>query len=213
MTRKLPFRVLSGRTRFATVAAIVAIGVTGAAAVGANVGILDSSSNTKTGALSAAGDLSTASTQVVDVYLDGSTTTASTRLASAPATGASTPAVAPAGRGAQQYAVDNAGTLDVLSTETGLRLDNVRPAAGWSWSAAQSGPGSVLATFTNGVRTLEFSAVLNPDGTIAARVDEPIVTAAPAGGSGATAGSGGGYQDDDSHDDDEHEYEGGEDDD
>ena len=227
MTRKLPFRVLTGRTRFATVAAIVAIGVTGAAAVGANVGILDSSSSTKTGALSAAGDLTTASTQTVDVYLDGSTTSAA-QPASAPTTGATAPnaasnaapSAAPnGGSRAQQYAVDNAGTVDVVTTDTGLRLDNVRPAPGWTWSSAQAGPTSVLATFTDGARTLEFSAVLNPDGTIAARVDEPIVTAAPAGGSGSSAGSSGSYDDDDDHDDDDHdddddhEYEGGDDDD
>ena len=50
-----------------------------------------------------------------------------------------------------------------------------------------------MVSFTNGTRTLEFVATLNPDGTVGAAVNEPIVTAAP------PANGGGGYEDDDEH--------------
>jgi hypothetical protein len=67
-----------------------------------------------------------------------------------------------------------------------------------------------MVTMTNGTRTFEFTATTTADGNIAASVNEPIVTPAP-----AVSNSGG--HDDGEHDDGEHdghqEYEGGEDDD
>ena len=50
-----------GRTRLVTVASVLAVGLAGAVAVGANVGILDSASNTTVGNVSAVGDLVTRS--------------------------------------------------------------------------------------------------------------------------------------------------------
>ena len=95
--------------------------------------------------------------------------------------------------------------MAVAATDAGLRLDQVAPAAGWSWTLAQSDPTALLVTMTNGTRTFEFTATTTADGNIAASVNEPIVTPAPATNTG-------GYHDDD--DADEHEeYEGGEDDD
>ena len=92
-----------------------------------------------------------------------------------------------------------------LRPPTGLRLDSVTPAAGWTWSLTQTGPTELMVTMTDGVRTLEFVAATTADGNIAASVNEPIVTPAP------PAANTGGYDDDE--DDDDEEYEGGEDDD
>ncbi|HEY3485863.1 MAG TPA: hypothetical protein VGK49_10790, partial [Ilumatobacteraceae bacterium] len=146
-----------------------------------------------------AGDLTTP-TQVVDVYLPG------TAAAPAPTAVATMPSVDPT---VQQFAVDVAGTIAVAAADTGLRLDQVTPAVGWSWTLAQSDPNALMVTMTNGTRTFEFTATTTADGNIAASVNEPIVTPAPANSNG------GGYEDDDHHDDreDHEEYEGGEDDD
>lgn len=176
----------SGRTRLITVISIIAVGVAGATAVSANTGILNSSSNSEVGSVSAA-DLTTPNTQVVDVYLDGQPS-----ASTLPTTGAA---------GVQEFAVDTAGTVGLTSTEAGLRLDSASPAVGWTWSLSQSGPTQLMVTFTDGTRTLEFTASQNADGTIAAGVNEPIVTAAPANNNS------GGYEGDDE------EHEGGDDDD
>jgi hypothetical protein len=183
----------TGRTRLITIISIVAVGLAGATAVSANIGILDTASDSPVGNASATGDLTTPATQVVDVYLPDTTAGA------APAT------TLPAAPAVQQFAVDVAGTVAVATTDAGLRLDQVAPAAGWSWTLAQSDPTALLVTMTNGTRTFEFTATTTADGNIAASVNEPIVTPAPATNTG-------GYHDDD--DEDEHEeYEGGEDDD
>lgn len=187
----------TGRTRLITIVSIVAVGLAGATAVSANIGILDTASDSPVGNASVIGDLSTPSTQVVDVYLPD------TAAGAVPATTLST-----GGLGVQQFAVDVAGTVTVAATDAGLRLDRVDPAAGWSWSLSQSDSAALLVTMSNGTRTFEFTASTTADGNIAASVSEPIVTPAPAANSG-------GYDDeDDEHEDDEHEeYEGGEDDD
>ena len=59
----------TGRTRLITVVSIVAVAVAGASAVSANIGILDSASDTPVGQASVNGDLGTPTTQVVDVYI------------------------------------------------------------------------------------------------------------------------------------------------
>ncbi|MGB8858323.1 MAG: hypothetical protein WCC60_03660 [Ilumatobacteraceae bacterium] len=176
----------SGRTRLITIVSILAVGVAGATAVGANIGILKASSESNVGSTTA-GDLTTPNSQVVDVYLPGQA--ASTTLAPTLSTGI------------QEFTVDTAGTVAIATTDNGLRLDSANPATGWTWSLAQTSPGQLMVTFTDGTRTLEFTAVKNADGTVAAAVNEPIVTAAPPAPSG-----GGSYSGDD-------EYEGGGDDD
>jgi hypothetical protein len=189
----------TGRTRLITIVSIVAVGLAGASAVSANIGILDSASDSPVGNASVTGDLVTPSTQVVDVYLPGTT------AAPAATTAATMPNADPT---VQQFAVDVAGTVAVAATDTGLRLDEVTPAIGWSWTLAQSDPTALMVTMTNGTRTFEFTATTTADGNIAASVNEPIVTPAPA----PANSNGGGYEDDDEHE--YHgEYEGGEDDD
>jgi hypothetical protein len=205
----------TGRTRLITIASIVAVGLAGATAVSANIGILDSASDSPVGNASAAGDLATPPTQVVDVYLPDTTTS------TAPAS--TLPSADPA---VQQFTVDVAGTVAVAATETGLRLEQVAPAAGWSWTLSQSDPSALMVTMTNGARTFEFTATRTADGSIAASVDEPIVTPAPTGTAGGDDDVAH-FEDEDEHaDEDEHEaedeyehedeheeYEGGEDDD
>ncbi len=170
-----------------TIVSIVAVGLAGATAVSANIGILNAASNSTAGSVSAAGDLTTPTNQVVDVYLPNSSV--------APIPSPSSAA------GVQEFAVDVAGTVAVASTDVGLRLDSVSPAAGWTWTLRQTSTTELTVTMTNGARTLEFVASTTADGNISASVNEPIVTpAAP------VATYGGGEHEDSGH-------EGGEDDD
>jgi hypothetical protein len=199
----------TGRTRLITVVSIVVVGLAGATAVSANIGILESASDSPVGNASVTGGLDTEQTRVVDVYLPQATTT--TVATTAVALSDADPTV-------QKFAVDVAGTVALATIDTGVRLDEVTPSTGWTWSLAQEDPNALTVTMTNGTRTFEFTATATPDGNIVASVNEPIVSAAP-------AGNGADYQDDDhddehdDHDDqdddhDEHErYEGGEDDD
>jgi hypothetical protein len=184
----------SGRTRLVTIVSIVAVGLAGAAAVSANIGILDAASDSNVGNVSAAGDLTPASTQVIDVPAsEMSSTTSNTAAAPVDAVGV------------QAFTVDSAGTVAVASTASGLRLESVTPAGGWTWNLTQTSQTELMVTMTDGARNLEFVATATADGNIAASVNEPIVTqAAPAAN---TSGHG-----DDEHEH-EHEYEGGEDDD
>ena len=93
MTKRAPER----RTALVTAAGIAAVVVAGAFAVGANVGILDASSDDEIGTLSAAGDLVP--------------TTAAT-----PAPLTTTPATSTTAA-AQTYLVDAAGTVTVTADE------------------------------------------------------------------------------------------------
>ncbi|MGA0878574.1 MAG: hypothetical protein ACO3SP_05590 [Ilumatobacteraceae bacterium] len=154
----------SGRTRLVTVLSIIGVGLAGATAVGANIGILDSTSNGSVGEASLAGDLPSPSTQVVDVYLSDE------------------------GEEIQRFAVDVAGSAGLVATATGLTVDEVVPAAGWTWTLVQTSPMSLTITFTNGSRTLEFVASTTGDGVITTFVGEPAPTLF-----------------DDDHDDDDHD--------
>jgi hypothetical protein len=171
----------SGRTRIITVVSMLAVGVTGAVAIGANVGILNAASSTKVGTVTAA-DLTTPNSQTVDVYLPSTTAGGSTAA------------------GVQDFAVDAAGSVAIASTPTGIRLDSATPAVGWTWSLSQSSAQQLTVTFTNGVRTLEFVATQNADGTVSAAVNEPVVTPAPASNTPASGSHGesheGGGEDD-----------------
>jgi len=139
----------TGRTRLITIVSIVAVSLAGATAVSANIGILNAASSSKAGTVSAAGDLTTP-------------------LASSGGTA-----------GVQEFAVDVAGAVAVAATDGTLRLDNVSPTAGWTWSLAQNSQTELTVTMTNGARKLEFVATLTADGNIAAIVNEPTVAPAP----------------------------------
>lgn len=190
MTTPQPSGWFTGRTKLITIASIVAVGLAGATAVSANIGILNAADDSNVGTLSAAGDLVPVDTQVVDVYLDEQT---STTVAIPSDQSAS---------GVQEYTVDAAGTVSVSATAAGIRLGDVTPSAGWTWSLVQPNAAELAVTFTDGVRTLEFIAVAAPDGTITASVNEPVIAPAPA----APSGTG-------QHESEDEEHEGGEDDD
>lgn len=200
--RQKPAGWFSSRTRLITIVSIVAVGLAGAAAVSANIGILDAASDSDVGTVSAAGDLTPPATEVIDVYLPDQTSS----------TMSSTAAPAADATGVQEFTVDAAGTVAVVSAATGLRLESVTPATGWTWGLTQTSQTELMVTMTDGVRTLEFVATKTEDGNIAASVNEPIVTEAP-----PAANTGGDDDDDESeHNDeseDEDEHEGGEDDD
>ncbi|MEI8239629.1 MAG: hypothetical protein WCI22_09420 [Actinomycetota bacterium] len=181
----------TGRNRWLTLGSIAAVGITGAIAVGANIGILNAANSTKVGKVDTAAQLtapaSTApNTSVVDVYVTD--------------TAASTTAAA----NGQVFTVDVAGTVTLDKSTSGLHLVDVAPAAGWMWSLNQPSAGELTVTLKNGVRTLEFHAVLAANGTIQANVNEPVVQQAPSNGGTPTPNVGG--NNGDSGDD---HYEGG----
>jgi hypothetical protein len=203
-----------GRTSLITAAAVAGVVFAGAVAVGANIGILSAADDSEIGSLSAAGDLVPVNTQVVDVYVDDTTTT-TPATTSAMQDSAAKDSVAQDSAAAQEFAVDAAGTVGVIPTAGGVRLGDVVANPGWTWSLAQSDPSALTVTFTantstTGVRSLNFTASIGPDGTITASVEEPIVSVSPT----TTPTQ---YQGDDDdhegadHEDDEHE--GGDDDD
>ena len=70
--------------------------------------------------------------------------------------------------------VDIAGKVTVVSTDDGLRLGPVDPEDGWSWTHDQPDPTHLVVVMTNGARTFELHAAQNQDGTITAKVTEPI---------------------------------------
>jgi hypothetical protein len=174
-----------------TGAAIGAVVLAGAAAVALNVGILDAADDGDVGELAAAGDLVPADTQVVDIYVDD---------AAAPSTDA---AATSAPDDIQEFVIDSAGTASVIESADGIALGPVLANPGWEWSVVEGDATTLAVSFTNGARTVVFTATLGPDGTLSAVVEEPIVSdvAAPPAAAGA-------YDDDeDDEDDDEYEHE------
>lgn len=188
----------TGRNRWLMLGSIAAVGITGAIAVGANIGILNAANSTPVGKVDNAAQLtvSTAAattaapnTTIVDVYVTDPTTT-----------GPGTTATA----AGQTFTVDVAGTVTLDANASGLHLADATPNTGWTWSLNQPGATQLTVTFTNGARTLLFHAVVGADGKIQANVSEPVVQPAP-----TVAGSQGGTP---QHESDDH-YEGSESDD
>jgi hypothetical protein len=169
--------------------AIVAVIVAAAFAVAANLGILSASSDARVGGLAAAGDL----------------VSPTSPAGSASTTTSPTPNVA------QTYLVDAAGSVTVAETGP-LALLSVSVNPGWTWRAGPSDPRHVDVTFSDGVRTLVFSAARSVDGIVNADVQETATDAAtsPAATSAPT-----GHDDDhsDDHNDDHDVHEGRDDDD
>lgn len=177
----------TGRTRFVTAASILAVGIAGAVAIGANIGILDAAEHNNIGELSAAGDLTDTGPQVVDVYLDGTTGTVDPAApavtdparSGAAASGANVERTAT--NGSETFAVDAAGTVTIGRTANGLRLESVDPSAGWTWQLSQTDPTTLTVSFTDGARILDFTATLAGDGSITPEVVETV--SEPAGSS------------------------------
>ena len=209
---------MNKRTSFITAGAVTGVLLAGTAAVGANIGILNAADNGNVGDLSAAVEVSTPTEtvptsvepQVIDVYVEEP-------VDNTPAT--TTPSTTAPEAVTQEFAVDDAGTVSVEATGTGVLLDGVVAGEGWTWTSRQSADGELEVTFTSADSEYVFYASLAEDGTIVARVDEPIVNVVrvPAASSPATVPSNtapsgdrndddrGEYHDDD--DDDEHDEE------
>ncbi len=201
---KTPNR-LSGRNKIITVASIGAVGLAGLFAIGANLGSFSSAGPSKVGTVAEAGDPIPTDTRVVDVYLDEQ----GNPLATDPA--ASEPA-APAG--SQRFTVDSVGSVDVSALGGTARVDLITPASGWTATPATTTATGVAVTFTDGTRTLQFTATVGPDGAVIGDVTEPRTgspTALP------TSQRDDDHESDDDESDDyesvNHEYEGGESDD
>ncbi len=118
----------------------------------ANIGILDASSDHQLGQLAAAGDL---------VPTTGA---APAPVTTVPATSTTTDP--------QAYVVDVAGTVTVESTGGALVARAVSANPGWTWTPGVSDATHVELTFSDGVRSLVFTATRAADGSIDARVDE-----------------------------------------
>ena len=180
MTKRLPDR----RTTLITAGGIAAVIVAGAFAVGANLGILDASSDNQIGALAAAGDL---------VPTTGATPAPVT-------TGPATPTTA----APQTYLVDVAGTVAVDPTGDTLVVSSVGANPGWTWTPGPSDATHIELTFTNGVRSVVFTATRAADGSIDAGVDE-TTSGTSAAATATTAPASHDDHDDDGEHDDEHE--------
>jgi hypothetical protein len=204
--------------------------IAGTAAVAANIGILNAADDSALGELAATDELLPPA-----VILDQTAVTTAETTASSSTLPEATP---PAGA-AQQYDIEGAGSVWVATTTSGLALDHVVAVPGWSPLLSQGDLRSLRVDFTNGDRTIVFTASLGADGTVVVDVTEPSTviaqapavgaTQSPVGASPATASGydDDGYDDDDDHDDeydddededdhddeDDHEYEGADDDD
>jgi hypothetical protein len=211
----------TSRTTLITALAVAGVLVAGTAAIAANIGILNSTDDSSIGSLSATDDL-------IDIT---STTAAPTTIATT--TTSTLPDSSP--NAGESYVVDDAGVVTLSSASGALTLVSATPEAGWTVTAAQPGPLNLDVTFTNGTRTLVFSAVLGPDGVVVADVVEPVdVMGAPAPAPAPATSSPTTTIDDDHFDDgddqyddefddsddddddryeDDHEYEGADDDD
>ena len=201
-----PKRSLVSRTSVVTMLAIGGVALAGTAAIAANIGILNSTSDDQLGTLTA-GQLESVSTpapQVIDVFVDDVIPPTSTTPAAPSATSS-----LPANRG-QDYRIDDAGVVTAEADGALLRITNVAPSTGWTWTMSQERPDTATLVFTGAGRTLVFTASLGSDGTIRADVTEPVVVtgntptapAVTAPAAPVTAA----WSDDDDHDDDEYEY-------
>ena len=179
------------RNAMITAASVAAVVLTAATAVGANMGILSSADESPLGTLAANVPVTVGEPEVLNVYLDD-----------APAPDVTT------GFASQEFAVDAAGTVVLENTPSILRLGSVKANEGWTWSSSQTSDTELIVTFVSDSATLELVAALGPDGTVQARVDQPMFVTEPSPLSSTSSS----YSDDDhdSEDNDEeyeHEYE------
>ena len=197
---------MAHRTTLITAASIVAVVLASAAAVGANLGILNVADAGPVGDLSATAAAPQASgPEVVDVYVDDTKGTTS-----------------------QQYKVEKAGTIGVVATKTGVRLDDISVKPGWRWTLVQNAQKRLTVTLKSKSTMYRFVASLGAGGKLAARVVQPVTRTVGSARAAWTAGSadstpkvvtlapaaasiGSGHGDDD--DDEARSHEGGDDDD
>lgn len=172
-----------------TAAAIAAVLVAGSAAVAANIGILNAADSSAIGDLAATDQLLPAA---------GAVTATPNAMVAAPVTSSNTATTTPPATGPQRYDIQNTGSVWVTTTTNGLALDHVAAEPAWTSVLSQGDLRSLRVDFTNGDRTIVFTAALADDGSVIVDVTEPttVVAAAP-----ATAT----YSDDDHYESNEHE--------
>jgi hypothetical protein len=224
--RQRSTRSLTSRTSLLTAAAIAGVLLAGTAAVAANIGILNAADSSEMGDLTATDELLPG----VGADVDTTSVTAET----APSTSTTLPA-SPSAGAPQQYDIAGTGTVWVMTTRSGLALDHVVAEPGWSSVLTQGDLRSLQVDFTNGDRTIVFTAALGVDGALVVDVTEPTTVLAPAPaltpsvGATPTTAASGQYDDDDQYEDEDedesdsedhdefesedHEYEGADDDD
>ena len=187
-----------------TAAAIAGVLVAGTAAVAANIGILNAADS------SAIGDLA-----VTDELLPAAAADTSTTVLESTTVPTTTVATTPDAPLPQQYDIENTGTVWVMTTTSGLALDHVVAETGWNPVLTQSDLRSLQVDFTNGDRTIVFTAALADDGSVVVDVTEPttvigaapIDTSAPIAPSAAPTPTAATYSDEYDDDHDEYEYE------
>lgn len=149
------------RTALVTAALIAAVVLAGAAAAGASLGILNAADSGPVGELSASATEAQMTTpKVIDVYADDAKTTDS-----------------------REYKIEKAGTVRVVATKNGVRLEDVTARAGWNWKLVQTAQKKLKVVFRSKSTTYEFVAVLRSNGKIGARVVRPVTKVV--GGAGA----------------------------
>ncbi len=193
------------RTALITAGSIVGVVIAGVSAIAAGMGILDSSSTSNVGELSAAAP----APQVIDVYVTDPTQPAQTTISAV---------VEPT---VQQFAVEAAGNVSLRAEGNTISVDRVMPNAGWTWETRQSDPSSLVVSLTDGASTYELSASAS-DGVITAAASLLPPPQAATAGTAATNTTTPSYDDEyedheyEEHESEEHEseeHEGGEDDD
>ncbi len=175
-----------------TAASITGVVIAGGAAIGANVGILGAADNGPIGNLSAEATVASSAPSTTTSIPDPTTVVVAEPTPIAPVP-------------AQTFVVDVAGDIDLATTEAGLELADVRPNPGWAWSVVSETEATIAVRFTAGADTLNFTARLNDDDTIAANVERPSPPAAAAPATPATAAPATYVDDDDRYEDDENE--------
>jgi len=232
---------MNRNTALISAASVVAVVVAGVTAIGANIGILSSADGGPVGNLNAAGLIDNPiEPQVIDIYVDGATTTGSVIADLPPAVvgeligsgkvaasqevaatqeGAASQEVAATQEGAvdQEVAVAEAGTVVIRSVAGTVKLIDTTVEPGWSVGEPQSIVGGVQVSFTSASKSLIFVASVDDTGKLSMRVDEPIVEvvtvpAAPLAPEVSTQAHDDDYEDDD-HEDDDYEDDDHEDDD
>jgi len=174
-----------------TAAAIAGVLIAGTAAIAANIGILNAADDSAIGELAATDSLlpaAAAGTPIVEVEAPEAPSTTSTTTLPA--------------NGAQQYDIEDTGSVWILTTTSGLALDHVVTEPGWNSTLSQGDPRSLQLDFTNGTRTIVFTAVLADDGSVVVDVTEPTTVVAAAPTNAGTQSNAGATPVDDSYSDD-----------
>ena len=163
------------RTALITAGSIAVVLLTGSFAMGANLGLIGSSED---------GGAPVGQFDLADIEVAANPSTTEVQLT------------------AQEYQVENAGSVSLRWTPGELVLAEAAPTEGWTTLVDDSGlPNSVSIGFASADTVYLFTAVRQPDGSVQVDVADVTPAPTPPGAAGST-GSGGGFDDDDGGSDD-----------